>query len=276
MLIKLPTMLRAGEGSGGGSGSGGDDSKGGGSSSGQGGASTGITQEELKQAIEKARLEERTKLNQKIQEAEKTATDAQAQITELQSQIDSLKGTLATLEKVKTAKDGEVNIKALVKELTENIAKQYQTQVTQEREKLGSKVNELTQSLSKFKLEKLRDQLVTEAGGAANLVMALVKGESEDELRASIETAKTAYEEIKAQLQPDGGKSGDDDDEDDKSKASRGSQGSPNLNSGASNRNSGAGRGSEGTLLTKVRSMNSKEFAQNRDKVMADLRKRFG
>jgi hypothetical protein len=138
----------------------------------------------MKAAIEKARLEERTKL--------------QAQITSLTAEKDAgvtkisdLEGQLKAQGSLKTP-NGQVDVAALIAQVTESA----QTATKTVNATLQRELEEMKAQNHKLHLERVRQQAIAENGGESAMVTALVTGNSETEIRSSIEEAKRVYARI--------------------------------------------------------------------------------
>jgi hypothetical protein len=274
------------DGSGGGGGSE-DDSKTGDDKSSGGTKNSGYSEAQYKAAIEKARLEERTKLREQVD----SGKESSAQLKEAREEIAKLKGDLKTVTDSLTAiqnaksKDGDVDVAKVIAEVTEKVGKEYET-------RLGGELQTLRSNLNALQLKDLKIQLIEEAGGPGKLILAMVDGKTEDELRASIERSKTAYQEVESRIRPSKGKGDDadkeeeEDQEDDETATNdaknrkTGSNVPPDVDGNAGGNGAGGGnkagnRGRDGSLLTNVRRMSPADYKANREKVLKDIQKRY-
>lgn len=147
------------------------------------------TEKELFSLIEKARSEEKSKLNDKIIELKKDLKELKAvkedstlSLSEKEKTISELK---EEIEKLKM--EGENKMSEKEKELEEKLqeAQNALVKLQQEKETL-----ELTHKLDKFKSAKIEEVKLPKE------VQSLVSGSSEKEITESIEKAKALYEEI--------------------------------------------------------------------------------
>lgn len=149
-------------------------------------AATGITQEALHAAVEKARLEERTKLREQIQTLEGKVKDLDADNKNLSADKAKLTESLATLKASIKPDGGGVDIDKLAEGIEARIAKAYDARLA---EVEGQLANERT-TREKMSLEQLRAQLIQQNGGEDAMLIELVRGNNAAELQASIEEAK--------------------------------------------------------------------------------------
>lgn len=147
----------------------------------------GITEAQMKAAIEKARLEERTKLQEQITTLTADKATSAAKISELE-------GQLKALGSVKT-QNGQVDVAALIAQVTESA----QTATKTVNATLQRELEDLKAQNHKLHLERVRQQAIAENGGEKAMVVALVTGNSETEIRASIEEAKRVHAQILGQ-----------------------------------------------------------------------------
>jgi len=155
---------------------------------------TGITQDDLHKAIEKARLEEREKLRTQLETAEASAKEAKelkAKVASMTDQITQLTDKVASLTAGKTASGGvdvEKAIETAVNATVARMEKEYSGQIQALRGELE------TEKVTRQKLtvEQRRAQMIAAAGDA--LIPELVTGSNEEELKASIEKSKEIYQ----------------------------------------------------------------------------------
>lgn len=154
---------------------------------------TGITQEELHKAIEKARLEEREKLRTQLSESETTIKDLKGQVASTKEQITKLTEKIDSLTAGKKADGGvdvEKAIESAVNATVARLSKEYSDQIKALREELESEKS----TRQKLTIEQRRIQLIQEAGGEAALIPELVAGSNEEELKSAIERSKQVYQ----------------------------------------------------------------------------------
>lgn len=138
----------------------------------------------LKAAIEKARLEERTKLQEQLRSL---TSDKEA----LASKLSELEGQLKALGSVKTA-NGQVDVAALIAQVTESAQAATQTVTAT----LQRELEEMKAQNHRLHLERVRQKAIADNGGEKAMVVALVTGNSEPEILASVEEAKRTHAQI--------------------------------------------------------------------------------
>jgi hypothetical protein len=227
------------------------------------------------EAIEKARLEERKKwtdqLNQKQQEIDnlnKSNTELQKQVEKIQASLDALKASSTT--------DGKVDIDKLVDEMTAKVEKVTSKSVSELQKQIAS----LQQENETMKIEKLRVSLIQEAGGEDALIAALVRGSNEQEIRDSIQTAKAAFDRAVSKFKSkkksaNGGEETGDDIEDEDDEAGSVPPVVDGNAGGSGAGGSGAGRGKDASLLKQVSNMSPEDYKKNRVAILAATLKRY-
>lgn len=173
-------------GAGGGSAAGGDDA----------------AQKNLSAAIEKARLEERTKLQGQITDLTTKAASFQEQVTALAAEKARLETELGALQtthealKAGAKPEGGVDIeKAIQTAVTAALGRQgpaLQAEIATLRKQLEEESNKR----QKAELAQLRARLINEAGGATVLIPELVVGNTEQELLDSLEHSKQVMQRV--------------------------------------------------------------------------------
>jgi hypothetical protein len=223
----------------------------------------GITEEALKAAIEKARLEERNKLRADLEAKQKSVDENAAKLAEMQKTVDTLNATMDSLKTAKTS-DGTVDVSKLLSEITEKVSTPY-----------SKELQDLKQQLNTLQLERLKGQLIQEAGGPSSLVMELIGGSSEAEIRASIEKSKSAYAALEAKIKAALGTSGNNSNRNANADTTNNPPDVNGAAGGSGAGGSGAGRGADGSLIANVKAMTPEEYAANRAKLMAEHKKRY-
>lgn len=179
---------------------------------GGGTGNTGVTQEQLHAAIEKARLEERTKLFETLETTRKqleAATEAaktkDSDLTQLNAKVTELTEKLKALQDA-TKPDGGIDV-------TKAIESAVGSALSRQEAVLGEQVKRLSEALqqeqnlrSTAEAAQLRVRLIAEAGGDAVLIPELVVGRTEEELKASIANSKAVFDRsISSRLGAGGG-----------------------------------------------------------------------
>jgi len=134
---------------------------------------TTYTAAQLHDGIEKARIEERTKL-------QGTIDSLREQISTLKTQNDALR----------TAGTGNVDVSALIADITKKVEQAHANKIAE----LQRSIDDLTKQNRRAGLEKLKAQLIAENGGEDKLIMPLIRDGSEEELRESIKLASDTYQ----------------------------------------------------------------------------------
>ena len=165
-----------------------------------------ITPEQLHQAIEKARLEEREKLRNQLNTAEEQVKTLKAEVESTKSQLtDTLNKVTKLTTDYETLKnsikpDGQVDVEAAisraVKATSDKLAADYGAQLSSLRSELESERTTRT----RLSLDQRRMQMIQEAGGDSALIPELVTGSNEQELSASIERSKQVYQRTVAKV----------------------------------------------------------------------------
>lgn len=240
-----------------------------------------LTQADLHAAIEKARMEEREKLRSQLETAQTKTKTLETQVTELTQKLTKVSDDLAALQKVQaTTKDGQaVDVKSLIAEVTANVEKRFAEATAQERQQLTTEVQTLRQNVTQFQIKELRDKLIVEAGGSDKMVLSLVQGNDEASLRASIKSARDAYDEIANKVKGTAsGNSGSGQTQQtvtqNGSATATAAAGTapPMVNTAGQG---GAGGGTEGNMLANARQMSASDYASNRAKILGDLKRRY-
>lgn len=220
-----------------------------------------VTEEQINQRIEAARQEEKRKLYSEMEQLRQQvaalpqANEAKA---ELEQQLKDLKAQLAAFEKAKTDK-GEIDTLALARQIADETRAIVSSQHQQEIAALNDKLARMEQEQKKQQLEALKKTLIAEANG--RIVVALVQGNTEEELRRSAEEAKRTYEEIAQSSRQN------------PPQAPSQPPPPPPLNPRQA---AGSGNPPASGVDGFKRSGDASTFGKNRQAVMADLKARFG
>ncbi len=126
------------------------------------------TSEQLHEAIEKARLEERTKLQEKIDQLEEQA-------------------------KRPKAKAGDVDVAEAIREAVEAAKKGWEKDKNKELSKMQTQLNELSTENKSRKVQAWKAAAIEAYGG--NVIAALIKGDTEEEIALSAEAAHQTWRE---------------------------------------------------------------------------------
>lgn len=141
--------------------------------------------------IEKARLEERTKVREELNNLSTLNKSLTDQLDKSQKDIQEVSSKLSALEKAQGA-NGEIDVSKLIAE----VAAQTESKMAGVIEELKGKVKQLDVKSRKASLEVYRRDAIAKAGGEAQLITALVSGSSEEEIDSSIQLAKDEYQKI--------------------------------------------------------------------------------
>lgn len=229
-------------------------------------AGDAITRQQFHDAIEKARLEERTKLRGEIDAANTKATETHNELTRIKGELEILQRAAST--------NGQVDVPKIIAEVTQKAEERFAAGYAQREAQLSQQVQTLSKDLNDTKLERLRNKLVAEVGGESKVIMGLIRGNNEAEIRESVKSAHQEYLNIENRIKPAG---------------AQGSAATPSNTNGQANGSpapvappvidpqgqGGAGAGTDGTMLTKVRELSSADYKANRDRLKGDLARRY-
>ncbi len=220
-------------------------------------------------------MEEREKLRKTLEEASAKVTIAEARTTELQSEVDRLKGTVEAIEKAKIA-GGDVDIKKLVAEITDSVKREFNTASDKNRVAQEAEFKALQSRVTAFELKELEAQLVAEVGGYEKVVRAVIRGSTADEIRASVKLAHEAYLEIAGRIAPAA------------PIVSAATAQPVTVTNGQGNRPSltappvvvpagqgGAGGAVDSSVLAGVKTLSKSEYKNNRERIQADMQRRY-
>jgi hypothetical protein len=156
-----------------------------------------VSKEVMGAAIEKARKEEKDKLYPEIERLKTEVQTKDASIQTLNSQIEAF-------NVAKSADGKSVDIAKLIAEVSARTEQAATKLYTEELARVNGEVQGTRKQLNKMTLEQFTAKKIAEAGGEGNLVTALIRGDTEAEVSASIEQAKQAYEDIVKRVAPAG------------------------------------------------------------------------
>lgn len=179
------------------------------------------SQAEFTAALEKVRTEERKKLRDELDKEKAGTTKLADEQKALKATVDDLQ---ARVEAFKTAtdKDGKtVDVDALLEKYSDKMKASADKQASERVAETEKQIAALQQELSQAKAERLRAKLIQQAGGEDALVIELVNGDTRDEIEASIEKAKAAFDKIQSKFSKKKPKSKGDDEDDDDAEDSR-------------------------------------------------------
>lgn len=207
---------------------------------------------EFQSAIEKARLEERAKLQGELDAATQLATTLQATVA-------SKEADLAALVSAQKG-DGSLDAKALMAEVSNRVAADANKVILQLRQETEQQLTSMKQQLHRAELSALKEKLIAEAGGPEKLVaISLIRGDTEAALRQAVKDSAEEYERVRLALTQ-------------ATTTAATVSGQPPLPASAS---SGAAARVVPEALVGVKGASRQEWAANRDKVMAAMKQRF-
>lgn len=234
--------------------------------SGQAGAAT-LTSEQLHAAIEKARLDERTKLRTELDTLTTKATQAEELSKTEAARVEALELKLKALEAglVEGDKGKTVDVGKAIEQATNALAERMSKENGKKLEEMNKRLQELQAEAATLKRRELRDSLINAAGGQTALIPELVKGETEEEIKQSIEQSKAIFART----------------------VQRAGSGNASQNTAANDGTSGAGSGAAGIPSlpnaqagaagqpTSVRGWTMDEYAKNRTKLKSQAAQRY-
>lgn len=173
-----------------------DGTAGGGSGDGNPGGAPGITADELHRAVEKARLEERTKLRNELDANKNSADAAKNELVALRTENENLKSQVATLTSdmatlkasLKAGSSNEIDVEALITKTAAESTKGLKEEIASLQSQLAAETAKRTSA----EFETLKAQQIAEVamqqGVSAELLSELVKGvTSPEELPSALE-----------------------------------------------------------------------------------------
>lgn len=240
-----------------------------------GAANVGITTEQLHQAIEKARLEERTKLHGTITELQGKLTTQTTATTEMQTKLREADSAIADLTGKFTAlkssikETGGVDIDGVIQKVMENFKQRVDGETAAQLSELRGALKEEQTKRELAERNNLRSRLIAEAGGEQVMITDLVRGDTPEEIRASIDYAKGLFTKIRGTATPGSQQSNNG------STGGNGSaSGAPPSLPGAGG-SAGTGNADGGITPDALRSMSNKEWAENRMKLRKQVSSRY-
>lgn len=230
-----------------------------------------LTQEQLHQAVEKARLEERAKLRQELDTVatraatlEETLKAEQAAKTELATRVSALEAGVT-----KTA-TGEpvVDIAKVVEQATSAVATRLNSDHAKTLTEMQTQLSALREESNRNRLAATRERLIAEAGGINALIPELVVGSTEDELKAAVTRSKSIFDRTVLQTGSAGAAS--------LGTGNAGSSGGDGLNLPVGQAG-GAGGNANGaaTVQVNARAMSMAEYASKREALKREAAARY-
>jgi hypothetical protein len=239
--------------------------------------STGITQEALIAAIEKARSEEKSKLFDKISALEadvrRLGGASEAKDSEIKKLADANRefaNTIQALTKA-TSTDGKTDTLKAIEEVTKQLKTQFEASlvsaVSAKEKETNERLAQLEKQNNQFSLERARTQIISELGGPDAVIDAMITGNTAEEIRTSALKSAEIRKQVLAsagvtvttntgQNQPGAQNGG-------------GAPPPPALNPGGNP--GGVGRQGAPTALQNVRRLTPKEYAANRGNIHSAL-----
>lgn len=159
-------------------------------------------QKNLAAAIEKARLEERTKLQGQITDLTTAAASLKEQVGALTAANEKLTNEFGALQtayealKAGAKPDGGVDIEKAIQTAVNAALGRQGPALQAEIATLRKQLEEESNKRQKAELSQLRARMINEAGGAAVLIPELVVGNTEQELRESLENSKAVMQRV--------------------------------------------------------------------------------
>lgn len=245
-----------------------DDEGGGGGADAEAKKAAAQASADLKTALEKARTEERAKLRAEL---DKLASDSKAALELMETTQAANVKLQASLDAIQKAQGegGKLDVAALIKEVSDKAAKATETL-------FAGQIAALSGELTVMQLRDLRRELIEEAG-EENVITSLISGKTEEELRASVEASKAAFEEAKSRLSKKTKKSDGDTNEDDNADDENEDADAPEAGgtAGSGSGGTGVGRTRVSPVLSTFKNMTTEQRAKNRQKALDELKKLY-
>lgn len=162
-----------------------------------------VTTQERDSAIEAARQQEKTKHFERIDSLAQKNTKLEADLVAARSEVTALSGKLEAL--AAASNSGTVDVPKLINEVAAKTRKEVEAVYQQQITGLDSEVKSVRAEHRKMSLSQFRDKAIKDAGGEDALIVALVQGATEDEITASIQTAKASFDSVKSRFAQGGG-----------------------------------------------------------------------
>lgn len=162
---------------------------------------TTYTHTQFTEAVERARTEERGRINVELENARKEANTLKDQITSQTTELTTLRNNVETFKKAAQA-NGNVDVAKLIEEVSDRVSKAATAASQSRMSELETNVTKLTQQLKTKELSEFRTKAIADAGGADVLIPELVRGNTEEEIRASVTESKSIFDRNKARFAP--------------------------------------------------------------------------
>jgi Skp family chaperone for outer membrane proteins len=162
---------------------------------------TTYTEAQFTEAVERARTEERSKIATELEAARKEVTTLTEKLASQTTELSTLRNTAETLQKsVKT--DGKIDVSKLIEEVSDRVARTASSAAASKMAELETRVATLSQELKAKQLSEFRAKAISDAGGVDALIPELVRGNTEEEITASVTESKTIFDKTKAKFAP--------------------------------------------------------------------------
>lgn len=154
-----------------------------------------VSRTEFTAALEAARQQEKEKLYAETTRLTGLVTAHETTIAQLNGQLASLKSA--------TSQDGKtVDIAALIADVSKRTEEAMKATFEPRIRELSVQVENTSKQLQGAQLERTKARLIKEAGGEDVMIPAMIAGNTEAELAASIATSKATFEGIKQRVAP--------------------------------------------------------------------------
>lgn len=237
-----------------------------------------VTAEEIKNRIEKARMEEKEKLYPQLERALNDAAEKAKKLDELaKAQQEYAETTKKLTEELQALKagvktDGQLDIEAMVANVAQSTAAELKKGYDEQISKLSVALEEQKRLAEQRDLALFKEEAIRKAGGESEIIPELVTGNSREEILAKVESAKAIRQRIRAealkQIQETGGGTG---------------QLTLNTNTPSAattvtlpTSGSSTGVSSDEKLLLAAASMTPAEYAKNREAILSAVMRMQG
>lgn len=220
----------------------------------------GLTEEQINARIEAARREEKQKLYSEMEGLKKKVSDSDltsAEMVQLKTQLTEAQNQLTAIAKAKTP-SGEIDTVALARQVAEETRRIVEAANNEKLTTMQKRLEEVESNSKKQQLAAYRTSVI--AGYKGRIIEAMVFGGTEAEIKASAEGAAAQYEAI---VEENGNKV----------VPVPGSSVPPPINPRAV---SGNGQPPAEGVDAFKRTGSAAQFSSNRQKVLADVKARFG
>jgi hypothetical protein len=160
------------------------------------------TEEELNSHVQAEVAKATSKLQSELAKANKeketltsAAEKAKADITEKDKSIAELSLKIKSFESA-----NNTDISAVIQETAEKTERKLRAEFDTQTQQLKQQLEALQSKEKDAALKELRLKLIAEAGGEDSLLPALVKGNNEEELKASIDYSKSIFADAQARI----------------------------------------------------------------------------